>query len=147
MNIQIDGAHRLVTPLDFTDPERAVALLVAPEPAPASVQDASDWGREYNAKQQAREDRAALAAMDVVEELSGAQSDDWEFNYLMEFFGMHIAEVVRARVASEWQETPLEASVLDRVADHAEYIAQWRDERETQHTFAALEELGVVAEL
>lgn len=41
----------------------------------------------------------------------------------MEFFGMHIAEVVRARVASGWIETPLEAGVLERVADYAEHIA------------------------
>lgn len=94
-------------------------------------------------KQQAREDRAALAAMDVVEELSGAQSDDWQFNYLMEFFGMHLAKVVRARVASGWQETPLEADALDKVADYADFIKEWRDEKPL--IFAALDELANVA--
>ena len=101
--------------------------------------------QEYWALQQAREDRAAVAAMDVVEELSGAQSDDWQFNYLMEFFGMHIAEVVRKRITSGWQETPLEANLLERVADYAEHIAQWRDEGETRHIFVALEELAKAA--
>lgn len=99
--------------------------------------------QEYWSKQQAREDRAAVAAMDVMEELSGAQSDDWQFNYLMEFFGMHIAEVVRARVASGWQEAPLEADVLDRVADYADFIKEWRDEKPL--IFVALNELAEAA--
>jgi hypothetical protein len=93
----------------------------------------------------ARQDRAALAAMDVVEDLSEALFDDWDFNYVVEFFGLHLVEVVRARVNSGWVETPLEAAMLERVAEYADDIGGLRDGLEDQSTRAALEELAKAA--
>lgn len=145
MNVMMNGAARLVLPVDFTEQERAELL---PEPTPVRVEapyDHEAWRRAEREKEQAREDRAAAAAMDVVEDLSGAESDDLEYNYLMEFLGMHVAKVTRARIASGWECTPLEADALDRVADYADFIKQWRDERETRLTFAALDELAKAA--
>jgi hypothetical protein len=146
MNVMMNGAARLVLPADFTEEERAQLLpVLEPTVRVEAPFDHEAWDRAQREKEQARADRAALAAMDVVEDLSIAESDDLEFSDLMEFLGMHVAKVTRARIASGWECTPIESDALDRVADYADHIKQWRDERTTRLTFAALDELAKAA--
>ena len=88
------------------------------------------------------EDSAAAAAMNVVESLYWQECDDTEYQHVMSYFGLFIVDATEGRIASGWKETPLEARALDVVAGYAEWISDWRDEKDTK---VALKELARAA--